>query len=185
MDASPTPGLEDKLQQLMGMGFKRDMCEKALVNSKNRFNTAVDWLIAEGALLLNRLISTMYSILGENAIDFGLEQNNSNDSTSAKVSEIEVDPDKVAQLMNMGFTRQQCRSALKKGKCNLEDALSLLLDGADLPEEKVCCLVVFVIIIAVTVVVVVVLAVVAVVVFVFCCRRFCCFDETDYAMLIL
>lgn len=110
---------DKKVKKLMGMGFKRDMCEKALVYSKNRYNTALDWLISEG----------------ENAIDFGAQKPSSKSDESGGNS-VEIDADNVEQLMNMGFSRQQSRRALQKTKNNLEDSLSLLLDGADLPADE-------------------------------------------------
>mmetsp|Transcript_7697 Transcript_7697/g.11934 ORF Transcript_7697/g.11934 Transcript_7697/m.11934 type:complete len:82 (+) Transcript_7697:1529-1774(+) len=42
-----------------------------------------------------------------------------------------ADPNLVTQLMEMGFTKAQCKAALKKTKNNMERALDQLLNNGD------------------------------------------------------
>ncbi|KAI1003068.1 Ubiquitin carboxyl-terminal hydrolase 14 [Podosphaera aphanis] len=106
------PNME-AMQQLEGMGFPRNRCEKALFISGNSdANIAMEWLFAH---------------MDDPDIDAPLQIPNNSTATSA------ADPEKVDMLMAMGFSDLQACKALNKTEGDLERAVEWLFSH---PEEQ-------------------------------------------------
>jgi ubiquitin carboxyl-terminal hydrolase 5/13 len=101
---------EEAVQQLEGMGFPRQRCEKALHATGNAdANTAMEWLFAH---------------MEDPDIDAPLE-------FTSKASAGTVDPEKIEMLGAMGFGPSQARKALKETGEDLERAVEWLFSHPD------------------------------------------------------
>lgn len=101
----------DAIQQLEGMGFPRNRCEKALHATGNTdANTAMEWLFAH---------------MEDADIDAPLDTGGAQSSATA------VDPEKIEMLAAMGFGAPQARKALKETGGDLERAADWLFNHPD------------------------------------------------------
>ena len=101
---------EGAVQQLEGMGFPRNRCEKALHATGNaNANTAMEWLFAH---------------MEDPDIDAPLE-------TRAGTSTSTADPEKIEMLGAMGFGPPQARKALKETGGDVERAVEWLFSHPD------------------------------------------------------
>jgi ubiquitin carboxyl-terminal hydrolase 5/13 len=110
---------EEAVQQLEGMGFPRNRCEKALHATGNAdANSAMEWLFAH-----------MEDADIDAPLDFG----------SGLAATSSVDPEKVEMLGAMGFSPPQARKALKETSGDMERAVEWLFshpdEQGDLEEE--------------------------------------------------
>jgi ubiquitin carboxyl-terminal hydrolase 5/13 len=111
VDETPTfVANADAVQQLEGMGFPRNRCEKALHATGNSdANTAMEWLFAH---------------MEDPDIDDPVALGGASASTGA-------DPEKIEMLGAMGFGPPQARKALKETSGNVERAVEWLFSHPD------------------------------------------------------
>jgi len=106
---------EEAVQQLEGMGFPRNRCEKALHATGNSdANTAMEWLFAH---------------MEDPDIDAPLDLGN----TSAVSNN--VSPESIEMLCGMGFAAPQARQALKETSGDMERAVEWLFSHPDAQGE--------------------------------------------------
>lgn len=117
-NVSTTPSFTanaNAVQQLEGMGFPRNRCEKALyVTGNSDVNTAMEWLFAH---------------MEDPDIDAPLDL-----GSGSAVSD-SASPEKIEMLGNMGFSPPQARQALKETSGDVERAVDWLFNHPDAQGE--------------------------------------------------
>lgn len=105
----------DALQQLEGMGFPRNRCDKALHATGNSdANAAMEWLFAH---------------MEDVDIDVPLDLGGGQAATTS------IDPESISMLGSMGFPPPQARQALKETGGNMERAVEWLFSHPDAQGE--------------------------------------------------
>jgi ubiquitin carboxyl-terminal hydrolase 5/13 len=106
---------EAALESLMGMGFPKVRCEKALHATGNQdAETATGWL---------------FEHMEDPDIDTPVDFDGGNDKSASASSA--VDPEKIESLANMGFSAPQARQALKETGGDVERAIEWVFSHPD------------------------------------------------------